>query len=55
MSSPKPNTPIVILPEKRNLGSAQYKNFKITIKTVFKVLKEDLNKYLNKDHENTGE
>lgn len=47
MSPSKTNTLIAILPEKSNLAEAQDKDFKIAIMTVFKVLKEAMNKYLN--------
>ena len=53
MSLPEANNYIVMGPERNDL--AQIKDFKIAIRNRFKNLKEDGNKCLNKDCENTVE
>lgn len=54
MTPPEVRNPITISPEKTNLVEAHDRNFKIAIIHLFKDLKEDMDKYLNEDHENSN-
>ena len=47
------NNPITVGPKKCYKAKAQDKDFKVAIVNIFKDLKEDMNKFLNEDHENT--
>lgn len=49
MPPPEANNPTVLSPEKSNLAKAQNKNFKTEIMKLFKDLKEDINKCINKN------
>lgn len=53
MSSPEARNHIIIGPEKSNLAESQDKILKIAVMGIFKDLKEDMNKYLCEDCENT--
>lgn len=48
MPPPEAKNPTMLSPEKSNLSKAQNKNFKIEIMNLFKDLKEDINKCINK-------
>lgn len=47
------NNPITVGPKKCYKAKAQDKDLKVAIVNIFKDLKEDMNKFLNEDHENT--
>lgn len=47
------NNPITVSPKKCYKAKAQDKDFKVAIVNIFKDLKEDINKFLNEDHEST--
>lgn len=49
---PEASNPTAVFPEKRNLDETQNMDFKLAIMTMFKDLKDDMNKYLNEDHGN---
>lgn len=50
-ASSKASNPID--PDKGNSAEAQDKNFKLDIMNMFKDFREGMNKFFNKDHENT--
>lgn len=49
---PEASNSTAVFPEKRNLDETQNMDFKIAIMTMFKDLKDHMNKYLNEDHRN---
>lgn len=55
MPPPEPSNATIVGLEKCNLVEAQDKDFKISIMNMFKDHEEDVDKWLNEDHENTVE
>lgn len=49
---PEVSNPTTVFPEKRNLEETQNMDFKIAMMTMFKDLKDHMNKYLNEDDGN---
>ena len=55
MSPLESSNPAATSTEKCNITQAQDKDFKISIMNMFKDHEEDVDKWLNEDHENTVE
>lgn len=55
MHPPKPSNLTIVGPEKCNIAEEQDKDFKITIRKIFNILKENMNKSPNETYENTDE
>lgn len=54
MSPPKPRNPVTEDPEKGDIAEAQGKDSKVAIMSMFKELKEDMNKSINVIYEQSN-